>query len=418
VEIVTPRDGTMLLGPLDLHICALTAYFTDRVASVEFFQGGTSLGVVTNGPFMMDRNASWEPSPFLCLTWTNVPPGTYALTAAATDVAGNSVTSAVVDISVVTNLPPRVSITKPGKGAVILGPTNITVCATASDPDRGAVTQVEFFQGSTSLGVVTNVPIIYVTNRYGVCPIMNTSYCLTWTNVQPGAYTLTAVATDNDGATTTSQPVDILVVTDLPPRVRIETPWNGESFFAPATVRICAAASDPDGTVTGVEFFSGTNSLGVVTNSTAVTNRGGIYGLFCFTWSGVAAGSDTLTAVATDNAGLTATSAPVHITVRPPPPPSVRVTPDGATFQAPANIWVCSELKNFPDPVASVQYFAGTNSLGIATNRPFFCVHWTNVPAGAYVLTATATDVAGTNVVTSPPAHITVRTNRLPIWRW
>jgi hypothetical protein len=64
-----------------------------------------------------------------------------------------------------------------------------------------------------------------------------------------------------------------------------------------------------------------------------------------------------------------------------------------------------------------VQYFAGTKSLGVVTNGPSFCLDWTNVPAGAYVLTATAKDVAGTNTVTSAPVDITVKTNQPPIWR-
>ena len=281
------------------------------------------------------------------------------------------------------------------------------------------MTQVEFFEGTNSLGVVTNIPIIYLTNRHGVFPIKNTSYCLTWTNVQLGAYVLTAVATDNDGAMTTSEPVDISVVTNLPPQVRLESPYDGASYFAPATVAICAAASDPDGTVVSVEFLAGTNVLGVVTNSTAITNRECKYDLFCFTWTGAAQGTYTLTAVATDNGGAKSTSAPVGITVLPPPPPAVRITsPDnGDVFVAPANIWICSATRYFPDPVASVQYFAGTNSLGVFTNGPGFCFHWTNVPPGAYALTATAKDVAGTNTVTSPPVGITVDPNRPPIGR-
>ena len=365
VDIVTPRDGSMFLAPADIHICASTAYFTDTVASVEFFAGTNILGIVTNSPIGLGgRELCREPGSYYCLVWTNVPPGAYALTATAKDLAGNTVTSAVVDISVVTNLPPRVSITKPCDGATILGPTNINICATAFDPDQGTVTQVEFFEGTNSLGVVTNVPVIYITNKHGVFPIKNTSYCLTWTNVQPGAYTLTAVATDNDGAMTTSEPVDISVVTNLPPRVRLESPYPGATYFAPATAALCAAASDPDGTVVSVEFLAGTNVLGVVTNSTVVTNRECTYNQFCFTWSGVVTGAYTLTAVATDNDGATSTSAPVPITVLPPPPPSVKITcPDnGKVFLAPANIWICSATRHFPDSVASVQYFAGTTA--------------------------------------------------------
>jgi len=112
------------------------------------------------------------------------------------------------------------------------------------------------------------------------------------------------------------------------------------------------------------------------------------------------------------------TSAPVHITVLAPPPPSVRITTpyNGEVFLAPANVWICSATRHFPDPVASVQYFAGATSLGVVTNSPSFCFQWTNVPPGAYTLTATATDIAGTNIVTSPPVDITVKTNHLRIW--
>ena len=76
VEIVTPSDGSMFLAPADIQIAALTAYFTDTVASVEFFAGTNSLGVVTNrvrslggpGPSALPDGLFW-------LAWTNVPPG-------------------------------------------------------------------------------------------------------------------------------------------------------------------------------------------------------------------------------------------------------------------------------------------------------------------------------------------------------
>ena len=106
----------------------------------------------------------------------------------------------------------------------------------------------------------------------------------------------------------------------------------------------------------------------------------------------------------------------VNIQVYAPGPNPMFNTPDG--HGAPANIWLCSVTRHFPDRVASVQYFAGTTGLGIATNWPSFCFRWTNVPPGAYALTATAREVAGTNTVTSPPVDIMVKTNRPPSRRW
>lgn len=90
------------------------------------------------------------------------------------------------------NAPPIVSITSPSNGASFTAPANITIDATASD--GGTVTKVEFFQGSAKLGEDTTAP-----------------YSFLWSGVAGGSYTLTAKATDNAGATTTSSPVTITV---------------------------------------------------------------------------------------------------------------------------------------------------------------------------------------------------------------
>jgi len=69
----------------------------------------------------------------------------------------------------------------------------LTLSATASDTD-GTIRQVEFFNGSTSLGTTTTAP-----------------FQLNWTPSIIGLYSLTARATDNSGASTTSAAVPVLV---------------------------------------------------------------------------------------------------------------------------------------------------------------------------------------------------------------
>ncbi len=186
------------------------------------------------------------------------------------------------------NNPPTVSITSPANGASFAAGSNIAIQANAADSD-GTISKVEFFQGATKLGEDTTGP-----------------YSITWNNVSAGSYTLSARATDNGGAATTSSAVNITVTapTNAPPTVSLTSPTNGATFTAPATVSLAATAQDTDGTITKVEFFQGATKLGEDTTSP-----------YTLTWTNVPAGSYSLTAKATDNGGAVAISSAVSITV-------------------------------------------------------------------------------------------------------
>jgi hypothetical protein len=80
---------------------------------------------------------------------------------------------------------------------VLSAPATITLAATASDP-CGSVTNVQFLQGTTSLGNVTSSPYSVVVNSLGA-----------------GDYTFSAVATDNGGLSATNAIV-VHVVTPVP----------------------------------------------------------------------------------------------------------------------------------------------------------------------------------------------------------
>jgi GH35 family endo-1,4-beta-xylanase len=92
----------------------------------------------------------------------------------------------------------------------------------------------------------------------------------------------------------------------MSPTVSISSPANNASFAVGANIAISAIAADADGTVTKVEFYNGTTKIGE--DLTAPTP-------FTFTWTSVAEGFYTLTAVATDNSGNKTTSADVNIVV-------------------------------------------------------------------------------------------------------
>jgi hypothetical protein len=89
-----------------------------------------------------------------------------------------------------------------------------------------------------------------------------------------------------------------------PPTVIIRSPPEGATFTEPAAITIMADPHDADGMVSRVDFFADARLLGTVTNNP-----------YNLTWSNVVAGSYALTALVTDNAGATATSSVVNITV-------------------------------------------------------------------------------------------------------
>ncbi len=113
-------------------------------------------------------------------------------------------------------------------------------------------------------------------------------------------------------------------VPNTPPTVSVTAPANGASAQVNTPVTVSADASDSDGTITVVEFFEGTTSIGTDTSS-----------LYRVTWTPLTTGTRNLTARATDNLGAIDTSAAVSFTVT--PPPGADTEPPTATLTAPAD---------------------------------------------------------------------------------
>ncbi len=309
----------------------------------------------------------------------DVPPtvsltSTHALTARATDNLGVSTTSAAVTIRV--DAPPGVSITAPANNAVFAAPANITVTASASDAD-GTVAKVDFFDGATLVGTATAAP-------YGV----------TLANVAAGAHSYSARATDNQGASTTSAAVGVTV--DAAPAVNLTAPAPNAVYAAPGNVTLTATATDSVGTIAKVDFYQGTTLIGT---STAAP--------YSFNWTGVAAGPYSLTAVATNDAGMTTTSSAVAITVDAAPSVAISNPASGASFTAPANVPIAASASDTAGTVTKVDFYQGGTLITTLTAAPYSFT-WTGVPAGSYSLTAVATNDAG-ETTTSTAIAITVR---------
>jgi regulation of enolase protein 1 (concanavalin A-like superfamily) len=326
-------------------------------------------------------------------TWTRV--GSDTIPMGTTVYVGLAVTShnvsqpttAVVDNFVVVpkespaNQPPSVSITGPAAGSRFTAPATVAITADASDPEA-RLSSVDFYADTTLIGRDTTAP-----------------YAISWSASTPGTYSLTAVAADADGGTTTSGAVPVSIVgANQPPSVSLTSPASGATFTAPATINLTASASDTDGTVGRVEFYSGTTLLGTDTSAP-----------YSFSWTGVPAGSYSLTAASYDDAGAKATSATVSVTVNQANgAPSVALTApvSGATFTAPATISIAASASDPENQLARVEFYSGTTLLNSDTTAPY-SFSWANVGAGTYTLTARAIDAAG-NTTTSAAMTVTV----------
>ncbi len=105
-------------------------------------------------------------------------------------------------------------------------------------------------------------------------------------------------------------------------------------------------------------------------------------------------------------------------------PPKVQIVRpmDRSFFRAGANVLLVANSSDLDGSISSVEFFAGEKSLGLGTPpaatwgilpADLFCLVWSNVPAGPYVLSAKATDNLDASTV-SAFVHITVLETNLP----
>ncbi|HYY58361.1 MAG TPA: Calx-beta domain-containing protein [Pyrinomonadaceae bacterium] len=219
------------------------------------------------------------------------------------------------------NLPaaPTIELTNVNDGDVYPVYSYVTIQANASDSD-GVVSRVDYYVDGKLIDTAQAPP-----------------YTGHWYATAVGEYTLTGVATDDTGMTTTSSPVKLIInetiipepeptpTPNQPPTVSLTSPSAGAAYDAPVTIKIGADASDPDGSVSKVQFYSNNQLIG-----TAATSP------YSITWSNVAAGSYSLQAVVTDNGGITVGSNLVNVTVNQSPASPACASPVGTVAWYPA----------------------------------------------------------------------------------
>jgi hypothetical protein len=272
-------------------------------------------------------------------------------------------TSGIVSGAPLTNKPPVVNITSPGNSQNFNAPAIITISASASDPD-GTISKVEFYNGTVKLGTSATAP-----------------YSFSWNNVGSGTYMITAVATDNLNAQTTSSVATVFVNS-------VST--NGAIFYsdcglsgtsvtlAPGsyTTAAMAAAGISDKSISsikvnGYQVIAYTNDNFIGTALTLTSDNGCLFG------TGF---NDQISSIKV-----------VNLSANQPPVVSLTTPSNGQNFTAPSTVTISASASDSDGAVSKVEFFNGSVKLGEKTSAPYTFT-WSGVAVGSYNITAVATD--------------------------
>ncbi len=259
-------------------------------------QGGGPLSLTLNGepvrtPFTVPTTNSWDTFGGHTVSGLELPAGEHVLR--VTFVGGElnlGRMSFAFDAPFAT---PRPVADAGGNRAVLFPVTNVTLSAVGSSVAAGLTPDHHWEQ-------VFGPSVIAFSDSAAVDPVL--------TNLVEGVYRIRLHV--SDGTHTARDEINLIVTQteELPPTVSITQPATGFSMNTGRTFSISATAQDLDGTIESVAFYSGEIRIGQVFAPP-----------YAISWK-APVGDYILTAVATDNDGLSAVSEPVIITILPPEP--------------------------------------------------------------------------------------------------
>ncbi|HVQ41981.1 MAG TPA: Ig-like domain-containing protein, partial [Vicinamibacterales bacterium] len=392
VSLTSPAPNATFAFGAPIPITADAADADGTIATVAFYADGQLLNTDATSPF--------------AFTWPNASAGNHTLTAVATDNGGQPTTSAPVGISVTapagsasalfagvdsttqgnwsnlygsagysivgdaTSLPAYATLTLPGAESWVWSASTAEARALrrAVAPGRLAATWYQGTQFDLNIGLADGQPhtiALYCldydsavrSQRLEVFDAGTNALLDTRTmNGFSGGQYLVWTITGNVRIRVTRLAGNNAVVSGVffggvgqgnqPPTVALTSPAPGATFAFGASIPIAADAADAGGSIATVAFYAD----GQLLNTDATSP-------FAFTWPNAAAGSHTLTAVATDNAGQPTTSSPVTVSVSAPPgggSSAVFIGVDGATqgdwlsFYGAAGYSIVSDTTSLP----------------------------------------------------------------------
>lgn len=375
--------GTLVNAPNDLGLGSQADIFDSSVGGTFSVTGGsygvlggvvgtTTTNAVLIGQFTTDGTFGF----MLNVQVQNI----------ATGVAENWVASnpqpGEFSLSSLILAPPTVSITAPANGSNFV--TGSTVSITANAAASGSVSQVQFFVDGVSVGTDLVAP-----------------YDATYAAVA-GTHTITAIVTDNTGATSVSSNVIITAANNQAPVISVT---SAPSAVTGDLMTFTATANDVDGTVASVTFSVDNIAIGTVSSLP-----------YTHTWTATF-GNHNVKASAVDNLGAIGLSSVVNFAVVNNIPPAVSITSplNNSSVIAPQVVTITATASDADGTVTMVEAFVNNVSIGtFTTPSPYTWTYVTSTLSAVDNIKVVATDnSAGTT--TSTPVNVNVANpNALP----
>jgi hypothetical protein len=317
---------------------------------------------------------------------TQVPDGAHTVTVTATDARGKSATDSVP--VTVDNTPPTTTLLSPTANHYFTD----AVPASANASDAYGIASVQYLIDGKPAGAPITTPDTAGGYTY--------SQTLSLTGLAPGAHTVTDVATDGAGNTTTSSPVSFTVGA-APVAATLTSPLDWT--FAAKTVTVAAGVSG------GAAPYSARLYVDGVATGAPDTSAP-----YSFAWdtTKVADGAHTVKVVVTDSSNATATTAGAHQTVDNTAPQATMYKPTaGARYTGTTTFQVFASDVN---GVGSVQFTIDGKPVGQLLRTPdagqqylySLNVDTSTLAPGQHVVSAVVADGAG-NVTSAAPVSIT-----------
>ena len=371
VQIISPIENSVYKTGDSIEINIDASSNQGEIEKIQLFVNEILVTSIFELPYSFD--------------FINYPEGNYFLKAVATDNTGQISTSEITNFSIENpNVGPTATITSPAANAQFIQGDDAVITANAVDSD-GTIDKVEFYDGNILLGTDTTFP-----------------YSFTWTNLAIGSFSLTAKATDNEGAVEVSSSVNISViekVTEVNPieviisEPIIVTPVNNQEYEAGVTVQVLVMFQGSDESVKKVEYYSGSEIIG-----------SSVISPFAFTWLNPAPGKHVLTAkaIGSDQSNFKVSES-INILVKEKTQTIFEIYDpirDSEFYQG-SKITIRVNIPESSKPISRVEYFRGNVRIGTSTSAPYDYT-WNNAHLGNHILVAQLTYVDGTKILSNP----------------